>query len=67
MTDDEIHVMITTQVTREVRDAITEMFGSVKITMIELFDERYATVSEAVVTAATTTVAAVGFQGRWMM
>lgn len=62
MNDDEIHEIITTQVTMIVRQAMSEMFGFVKIVMIELFEERYATVSEPVVV-----VDATRFHGRGMM
>lgn len=46
LADDEIRDMITTQVTMAVREAIPEVFRSIKTDMIKLFDERYATVSE---------------------
>lgn len=39
------------------------MFELVKTSMIELFDDRYATLSEVVVTAATAIVTAIGDQG----
>lgn len=55
--DDDIWEMITTHVTMIVREAITEVFGSIKTTMIKLFEERYAIVTEA---AATATIAAMG-------
>lgn len=67
LTGDEIHEMITTQVTMSVREAIPEIFGYVKTTVIELFDELYAFVSELVVVTATVAVVVVGFRGRRML
>lgn len=67
LTGDEIHEMITTQVTMSVREAIPEIFGYVKTTVIELFDELYAFVSELVVVTATVVVVVIGFRGRRML
>lgn len=64
MTDDDIRDLITTKVVVVVRCAIPEVFGSIKTAMIELFNEGYFILSEVVVVAATTTVAAVGVQAR---
>lgn len=50
-----------------VGEAISEMFGSVKTTMIELFDECYVTISKVVAAVATIVITAAGFQGRVMM
>ena len=44
----------------EVREAIPEVFRSINTTMIELFDECYAPISEAAAVAATITVATTG-------
>lgn len=45
--------MIATHVTMAVREVIPEVFGSIKTTMIKLFDECYATVSEVDAAAAS--------------
>lgn len=39
LTDDEVHEMITTQVTMEVKEVILEIFGSIKTIIIDLFDK----------------------------
>lgn len=48
--DNEIHEMITTQVTMVVTKVIPEMFGSVNTMTIMLFDERYDAIMEAAAT-----------------
>ena len=58
ISDDEIHRMIHDEVAAAIREAIPEMFGSIKTTLIEKFDERYAAVSEADAAAATAAVTA---------
>ena len=39
--DEEIHRIIHEEVAAAIREAIPEMFGSIKTTLIETFDERY--------------------------
>ena len=46
-----------------IRVEIPEMFGSIKTTMIEIFDDRYAAVTEAAAAVGTATVAAARPQG----
>ena len=52
--------MIHDEVVAAIRAEIPEMFGSIKTTLIETFDERYAALSDA---AATASVAATRPQG----
>lgn len=63
LTDDDIHEMIVTQVTMVVREAIVEFPASIKIVMIEMFDEIYVALTETVTIVATTTVVVVGIRG----
>ena len=49
--------MIHEEVVAAIRAEILEMFGSIKTTLIETFDKRYAAVTEAA--SATTTAAVV--------
>ena len=37
-------------------ETIPDMFGSIKTAMIEVFDERYAAVTEVATVTATTTI-----------
>lgn len=62
-----IREMIATQVTMAVGEAISEMFGSVKTTMTELFDECYVAISKVTAAVATIVITVAGFQGRVMM
>ena len=55
--------MIHDEVAATIRAEISEMFGSIKTTLIQTFDERYAAVTEAAVAAATAVVAAASPQG----
>ena len=55
---DEICWMIHDKVATTIREAIPEMFGSIKTTLIETFDERYAAVTKAPAAAVTAVVAA---------
>ncbi|XP_023771156.1 ras-related protein SEC4-like, partial [Lactuca sativa] len=55
--DDEICRMIHEEVATAIREAIPELFGSVKTTLIEAFDKRYVVVTEEAAAAATTAVA----------
>ena len=63
VSDDEIHRMIHDEVAAAIQEAILEMFGSIKTTLIVTFDERYVAVTEADVVAATATIAATRPQG----
>lgn len=56
--DKEIRRIIQEEVAAAIREEIPEMFGSIKTTLIETFDEKYAALSEAVVAAATAAIAA---------
>ena len=47
-----------------VREAISEIFGSINTTMIKIFYERYAIGIEVVVVAAPIAVSDVGVHGR---
>ena len=58
MSDEELRQMIHDEVADAIRNEILEMFGSIKTTLIETFDERYAALSDAAVAAATAAVAA---------
>ena len=55
--------MIHDEVAAAIRAEIPEMFGSIKTTLIETFDERYAALTDAAVAAATAVVAAARPQG----
>ena len=61
--DEEFCQMIHDEVAAEFRAEIPEMFGSIKTTLLETFDVRYAAVTEAAAAAATTAVAAARPQG----
>ena len=63
LSDNEIHEMITTHVTFEVREAILEVFGSIKTTLINMFDEHYATIAKAAAVVTTATISATKFHG----
>lgn len=56
--DEEIRRIIHEEVAASIRAEIPKMFGSIKTTLIETFDERYTALSEAAVAAATTAIAA---------
>ena len=43
--DDEIYRIVAEEVAATIREAIPEMFGSIKTTLIENFDERYVAVT----------------------
>ena len=55
--DEEIRRIIHEEVATTIREDIPEMFGSIKTTLIETFDERYVAVTEAPAAVATTTLA----------
>ena len=61
--DDEIQRMIHEEAVAAIQTEIPEMFGSIKNTLIETFDERFTAVTEDVVTVATTAVAVARPQG----
>ena len=52
MSDEELRQMIHDEVAAAIRAEIPEMFGSIKTTLIETFDERYAALTDVVVAAA---------------
>ena len=56
--DNEIRRMIHDEVAATIQEAIPEMFGSIKNTLIEMFDERYFVVSEVAAAVATAAVVA---------
>ena len=60
VSEEEIRRLIHEEVAAAIRAEIPEMFGDIKTTLIETFDERYAAVTEA---AATVAVAASRPQG----
>ena len=57
-TEDEIRELTSTEVVIVIRGQIPEMFSSIKTTMIEYFNDRYAALSEAIVAAANTIITA---------
>ena len=61
--DEEIRRIIHEEVAASIRAEIPKMFGSIKTTLIETFDERYAALSEATVAAATAAIAVARPQG----
>ena len=63
VSDEELRQMIHDEVAAAIRAEIPEMFGSIKTTLIETFDKRYAALSDVVVAAATAAVAAARPQG----
>ena len=63
VSDEEIRQMIHEEVAAAIRAEIPEMFGSIKTTLMETFDERYAALTEAATAAATAAVAAARPQG----
>ena len=54
--DDQIQELISTEVANSVCGSTPELFGSIKTTMIELFDDRYATLTETSIIVATLVV-----------
>ena len=55
--------MIHKEVDPTIRVEILEMFGSIKTTLIDTFDERYAVVTKAAAAATTAAVAAAKHKG----
>lgn len=65
--EEEIPRIITTEVALAIREAIPELFGSVKTVLIEEFDWRYVAVTQVVVVVTIIVVDIAGFQrGRAM-
>ena len=58
--DDTIMKLLQEEVVAYFQAQLTEMFRSIKTTIIEYFDECYVALSEIAAVAATTTVAAAG-------
>ena len=58
VSDEEIRRLIHEEVAAAIRAEIPEMFGDIKTTLIETFDERYTSLTEAAVAASTAAVAA---------
>ena len=56
MTDDQIWEIIATEVAAAIRRSMLETYGSIKTTVIELFDERYAALTKVATIAATVVV-----------
>ena len=50
--DEEIYRIIADEVAVSIREAMPKMFGSIKTTLIETFDERYVVVANTDVAAA---------------
>ena len=63
ISDEEIRRLIHEEVAATIHVEIPEMFGSIKTTVIETFDKRYAAVTQAAAVAATDDVAAARPQG----
>ena len=61
--EEKLSGIIATKVVEVIREVTPELFGLVKTAMIELFNDRYAALSEVVVTAATMAVVVVGVRG----
>ena len=55
--DEEIRRIIHEEVAATIREAIPEMFGPIKTTQIETFNERYAAVTKVDAAASTAAVA----------
>ena len=56
LANDQIRELIATEVDTTVLGSIPELFRSIKIMMIELFDDRYATLTETSIIVATLVV-----------
>ena len=63
VSDEELRQMIHDEVAAAIRAEIPKMFGSIKTTLMETFDEPYAVVTEAAAAATKTAVAAARPQG----
>lgn len=64
--DKEILRIISAEVATPMREAIPEMFKSVKTTLIDLFDKRYTAFTEVAIAAATTSVATARLHGGYV-
>ena len=62
--DDKIRMIIATKFATSMREAILEMFGYIKTTLIKQFDECYDAITKVVVAATTITVATARPHGR---
>lgn len=62
MNKDEIRDLISTQVTISIRKVILELFVGLMTTLIYMFDECYAVITDVVAAAATAIVSDVGRQ-----
>ena len=60
LTDEEIHEVITTHMTMDVREGMQEVFGSMKTSMIDMFNERYAAILEGAAIIATVAIVVAG-------
>ena len=56
--DEEIHRIIAEELAADIREAIPDMFGYIKTSIIETFDECYAAVKEAAAVATAALAAA---------
>ena len=65
--DGEMCMIISIMVTTMMREAIPEMFGSIKNTLIEQFDECYTVITKFVVVEATAVDAATRPHGGGMI
>ena len=63
LSEEEICGIIVADSGEAIREVTPELFGMVKDAMIELFDDRYAALSEVVVAVATMAVATFGARG----
>ena len=63
ISDKEIRRLIHEEVVAAIRAEIPEMFGEIKTTLIETFDEWYAALTEATSAAATAPIATARPQG----
>ena len=67
ISDEEIRQIIATEVAIVVRQAIPKVYGSIKAMMIKMFDDHYATVTEANIAIATIAVVTARFYGGDLM
>ena len=66
VSDEELRQMIHEKVATTIRVEIPEIFGSIKTSMTELFNDRHATIAETAAVAAFATVAAAGTGSGWV-
>ena len=60
LSEAHIREIITVEVVPIIRGKMPEIFGSIKTTMMEFFDDRYTTIFETAADVASTTVVAAG-------